>query len=255
MITAPTGCPWTDLCPGVDFAGKIALVKYGGVFRGLKIKGTRAFMVVDCDPAANLRAAQEAGAVGCLIFTDPGDDFEITEENGYAQYPDGPARQASGVEDVVVDTMLTMSVQQCPARQCAIRESKFAARDGLYPVLNSLTVGSCQRTPVTRARRANPLTRTPRESREAISHLSRREPPRWLSASWFGELNGQTSHLLRGCYPHSKGAQGPRLASWRDQRGLGGWTRVLRGRVLHRSERARAPLCQRGQHPRHAHME
>ena len=38
-------------------------------------------------------AAQEAGAVGCLIFTDPGDDGEITEENGYQKYPDGPARQ------------------------------------------------------------------------------------------------------------------------------------------------------------------
>jgi N-acetylated-alpha-linked acidic dipeptidase len=38
-------------------------------------------------------AAQEAGAVGCLIFTDPGDDGEITEAHGYAQYPDGPARQ------------------------------------------------------------------------------------------------------------------------------------------------------------------
>lgn len=40
-------------------------------------------------------AAQEAGAVGCLIFTDPGDDGDITEENGYEQYPDGPARQVS----------------------------------------------------------------------------------------------------------------------------------------------------------------
>jgi N-acetylated-alpha-linked acidic dipeptidase len=28
-----------------------------------------------------------------LIFTDPGDDGEITEAHGYAQYPDGPARQ------------------------------------------------------------------------------------------------------------------------------------------------------------------
>jgi hypothetical protein len=38
-------------------------------------------------------AAQEAGAVGCIIFTDPGDDGEITEANGYEQYPNGPARQ------------------------------------------------------------------------------------------------------------------------------------------------------------------
>lgn len=66
---------------GVDFQGKIVLAKYGGNFRGLKIK-----------------AAQEAGASGVLIFTDPGDDGEITEENGYEQYPSGPARQPSSVQ-------------------------------------------------------------------------------------------------------------------------------------------------------------
>ncbi|ORY34010.1 hypothetical protein BCR39DRAFT_518112 [Naematelia encephala] len=66
---------------GIDFNGKIALVKYGHVFRGLKIK-----------------AAQEAGAIGVLIFTDPGDDGEVTEANGYKQYPEGPARQASSVQ-------------------------------------------------------------------------------------------------------------------------------------------------------------
>jgi N-acetylated-alpha-linked acidic dipeptidase len=63
---------------GVDFTGKIAVVKYGGNFRGLKVK-----------------AAQEAGAVGCIIFTDPGDDGEITEWNGHKQYPEGPARVVS----------------------------------------------------------------------------------------------------------------------------------------------------------------
>lgn len=64
---------------GVDFTGKIALVKYGGNFRGLKVK-----------------AAQEAGAVGCIIFTDPGDDGDMTEANGHKQYPEGPARVVSG---------------------------------------------------------------------------------------------------------------------------------------------------------------
>lgn len=42
-----------------------------------------------------LLAAQEAGATGVIIFTDPGDDGEITEENGYEVYPNGPARQVS----------------------------------------------------------------------------------------------------------------------------------------------------------------
>ncbi|WWC70018.1 uncharacterized protein I206_103962 [Kwoniella pini CBS 10737] len=66
---------------GVDFNGKIVLVKYGGSFRGLKVK-----------------AAQEAGAAGVIVFTDPGDDGEITEENGYEAYPEGPARQPSSVQ-------------------------------------------------------------------------------------------------------------------------------------------------------------
>ncbi|WWC61997.1 uncharacterized protein I303_104584 [Kwoniella dejecticola CBS 10117] len=66
---------------GVDFNGKIVLVKYGGSFRGLKVK-----------------AAQEAGAAGVIIFTDPGDDGEITEENGYQAYPEGLARQPSSVQ-------------------------------------------------------------------------------------------------------------------------------------------------------------
>jgi hypothetical protein len=43
-------------------------------------------------------AAQEAGAIGCIIFTDPGDDGEMTEANGYEQYPNGPARQPSSVQ-------------------------------------------------------------------------------------------------------------------------------------------------------------
>lgn len=66
---------------GIDVTGSIILVKYGKVFRGLKIK-----------------AAQEAGAIGCLIYSDPGDDGEITLKNGYEAYPAGPARQPSSVQ-------------------------------------------------------------------------------------------------------------------------------------------------------------
>jgi len=80
----------TDVA-GIDLTGKIALVKYGGNFRGLKIKGELVWNFANIQ--ADGSAAQEAGAVGCLIFTDPGDDGEITEAHGYAQYPEGPARQ------------------------------------------------------------------------------------------------------------------------------------------------------------------
>lgn len=66
---------------GVNVTGKIAVIRYGKIFRGLKVK-----------------FAQENGAVGVLLYLDPGDDFGITPANGFEQYPHGPARQESSVQ-------------------------------------------------------------------------------------------------------------------------------------------------------------
>ncbi|KAI0796916.1 Zn-dependent exopeptidase [Abortiporus biennis] len=66
---------------GVSLNGTIVLVRYGGIFRGLKVKG-----------------AQELGAAGILIFSDPRDDGTVTEANGYLPYPQGPARNANSVQ-------------------------------------------------------------------------------------------------------------------------------------------------------------
>lgn len=66
---------------GVDLDGKIVITRYGRIFRGLKVK-----------------FAQDLGASGVLIYSDPGDDFGVTEANGYKPYPDGPARQPSSVQ-------------------------------------------------------------------------------------------------------------------------------------------------------------
>ena len=67
------------LAQGVDLTGAIVLVRYGGIFRGLKVKG-----------------AEELGAAGVLIFSDPADDGAVTEENGYLTYvsrgPPAPLR-------------------------------------------------------------------------------------------------------------------------------------------------------------------
>ncbi len=65
----------------VNLTGKIALVKYGHVFRGLKVK-----------------RAQDLGMVGVIMYSDPGDDGNTTIENGIAPYPKGPARQPSSVQ-------------------------------------------------------------------------------------------------------------------------------------------------------------
>ncbi|MDQ7063734.1 MAG: M28 family metallopeptidase [candidate division KSB1 bacterium] len=62
---------------GVDVRGKIALARYGKVFRGVKAK-----------------VAEEHGAVGLLIYSDPADD-------GYMKgdvYPNGPYRPEFGVQ-------------------------------------------------------------------------------------------------------------------------------------------------------------
>ncbi|HEY2158930.1 MAG TPA: PA domain-containing protein, partial [Isosphaeraceae bacterium] len=62
---------------GVDVRGKIVVVRYGEIFRGLK-----------------LRNAQKRGARGLLIFSDPADD-------GYGRgdvYPNGPYRPGSALQ-------------------------------------------------------------------------------------------------------------------------------------------------------------
>ncbi|KAF7317867.1 Zn-dependent exopeptidase [Mycena kentingensis (nom. inval.)] len=66
---------------GANFTGKIVLARYGAVLRGLKIKG-----------------AEDLGAVGLLMYSDPRDDGYITTENGFAPYPAGPARNPTAVQ-------------------------------------------------------------------------------------------------------------------------------------------------------------
>lgn len=36
--------------------------------------------------------------IGCVIFTDPGDDEGVSDENGVETYPNGPARNPSSVQ-------------------------------------------------------------------------------------------------------------------------------------------------------------
>ena len=65
----------------ITLAGNIAIAKYGKIFRGLKVK-----------------RAEELGMLGVVIYSDPQEDGDITEENGHKAYPDGPARNPSSVQ-------------------------------------------------------------------------------------------------------------------------------------------------------------
>lgn len=71
---------------GVDVLGKIVICKYANVFRGLKV-----------------RTAQQAGAVGVIMYNDPQEDGEYTAKNGYKHYPDGPAHHPSSIQRGSVD--------------------------------------------------------------------------------------------------------------------------------------------------------
>ncbi|GME93755.1 unnamed protein product [Ambrosiozyma monospora] len=66
---------------GVSLKGKIAIIRYGSIFRGLKIK-----------------FAQDHGIAAVLLYSDPYDDGEIVPQNGYKTYPHGFARNPSALQ-------------------------------------------------------------------------------------------------------------------------------------------------------------
>lgn len=69
------------LAANISLSGKIALAKYGRIFRGLKVK-----------------RAQELGMLGVVLYSDLDEDGNITEQNGHLPYPQGPARNPSSVQ-------------------------------------------------------------------------------------------------------------------------------------------------------------
>ncbi|KAI1380702.1 Zn-dependent exopeptidase [Hypoxylon crocopeplum] len=71
---------------GVSVRGKIVICKYSKVFRGLKV-----------------RAAEQFGAIGVIIYNDPQEDGEYTAKNGYKPYPHGPARHPKSIQRGSVD--------------------------------------------------------------------------------------------------------------------------------------------------------
>ena len=73
---------------GVSASGAIVIVRYGGIFRGVKSK-----------------IAAEHGAVGCLIYSDPKDDGYF----GGAVFPNGPMRPSDGVQRGSVEDLASGS--------------------------------------------------------------------------------------------------------------------------------------------------
>ena len=106
---------------GIDVRGKIVITRYGGGWRGLKPK-----------------LAQQHGAVGCLIYSDP-------HEDGYAHgdtYPEGGWRPAEGVQRGSVADMqqypgdpLTPGIGSTPgAKRLAIKDAKTLLKIPVLPI-------------------------------------------------------------------------------------------------------------------------
>ncbi|SCU78786.1 LADA_0A07602g1_1 [Lachancea dasiensis] len=66
---------------GIDLKGKVHIIRYDSMFRGLKVKN-----------------AEAHGASAVILYTDTFDDGNVTEANGYKAYPHGPARNPSGFQ-------------------------------------------------------------------------------------------------------------------------------------------------------------
>ncbi len=105
----------------IDVKGKIVIARYGGSWRGIKPK-----------------VAQEHGAIGCLIYSDPRDD-------GYFQgdaFPKGPYRPSEGVQrGSVVDMALYPGDPLSPGfasekggKRLALSEAKTLMKIPVLPI-------------------------------------------------------------------------------------------------------------------------
>lgn len=56
------------------------------------------FLLSNYHPCSQIQRAQELGAAGVLIYSDPRDDGFVVVENDYSPYPAGPARNPSSVQ-------------------------------------------------------------------------------------------------------------------------------------------------------------
>ncbi|KAF2848827.1 N-acetylated-alpha-linked acidic dipeptidase-like protein 2 [Plenodomus tracheiphilus IPT5] len=119
---------------GVELEGKIALAKYGGPFRGLKVKN-----------------AQEHGMIGTVIFTDPGDDGNMTEAKGVVPYPNGPARNPSTIQRGSVQFLSTYPGDPTTPGYVSKPDSPRADRSEILPGIPSLPISWIEAQPILQA--------------------------------------------------------------------------------------------------------
>ncbi len=104
---------------GVSVKGKIVITRYGGGWRGLKPK-----------------LAQDHGAVGCIIYSDPADDGYATD----AIYPDGAARPPQGFQRGSVADMPLYPGDPLTPGVGAVKGAKRLARSAAATILKIPTL-------------------------------------------------------------------------------------------------------------------
>jgi N-acetylated-alpha-linked acidic dipeptidase len=119
---------------GVQLEGKIALAKYGGPFRGLKVKN-----------------AQDHGMIGAVIFSDPSDDGNMTEAKGVLAYPDGPARNPTTVQRGSVQFLSTYPGDPTTPGYVSKPDSERADRSKITPQIPSLPISWIEAQPILKA--------------------------------------------------------------------------------------------------------
>ncbi|MEI6485378.1 MAG: transferrin receptor-like dimerization domain-containing protein [Sphingomonadales bacterium] len=104
---------------GISVKGKIVIARYGGGWRGLKPK-----------------LAQEQGAIGCLIYSDP-------QQDGYGSadtYPNGGGRPPAGVQRGSVVDMTTYPGDPLTPGIGATKDAKRLTRETAVTVLKIPTL-------------------------------------------------------------------------------------------------------------------
>lgn len=119
---------------GVDLKGKIALARYGGPFRGLKVKN-----------------AQSYGMIGAVIFTDTGDDGNVTEAKGVAAYPYGKARNPTTVQRGSVQFLSTYPGDPTTPGYPSKRDSPRTGIKDVTPLIPSLPLSWVEAQPLIQA--------------------------------------------------------------------------------------------------------
>jgi len=117
---------------GIDVKGKIVITRYGGGWRGLKPQ-----------------LAEEHGAVGCLIYSDPGDD-------GYGPadpYPKGGTRPPDGVQRGSVQKMTLYPGDPLTPGIGATKDAKRLTRETATTILHipALPISYADVTPLLEA--------------------------------------------------------------------------------------------------------